>query len=228
MYALIFHELKEMAKNYGYNLVLHGSLNRDMDLIAIPWTDEPKNEQEMIKDFQVYLTGKTMITADGNVHYTILPGNRHSYAIDLNRGSTKGEWTRYSEPEDDEQYYLDISVVQLARREVAEMPTAEGAEMDIYKSAVEFVKKAFTDLTHDEWQKLIDVIMKHTTLYAQRLTDKMVSERKYTAQDIDLAYTTGVFNVAGIDGLGKELKRLKSIDKKPHDIFRIRTEGGQQ
>jgi len=130
MYALLFYELKEMAKNYGYNLVLHGSLNRDMDLIAIPWTDEPRDEQEMIKEFQAYLTGHTMITLDGSVHYTILPGNRHSYVIDLNRGSTKGEWIRYSEPEDDEQYYLDISVVQPAKPEVADaMPTEEEIEV---------------------------------------------------------------------------------------------------
>ena len=66
------------------------------------------------------------------------------------------------------------------------------------------------------------------TVIEKRIVDKMVSEREYTAQHIDLAYTTGVFNVVGIDGLGKELKRLKAIDKKPHDIFRIRTEGGQQ
>jgi len=36
---------------------------------------------------------------------------------------------------------------------------------------------------------------------------------------IDLAYLTGVFNVVGIDGLQKELTRLKEIGKKPHDIF---------
>ena len=57
-------------------------------------------------------------------------------------------------------------------------PTAEGAEeMDVYKSAVDFVKKAFTDLTHDEWQKLIEVVMKHTTLHAQKIADKMVEEK---------------------------------------------------
>jgi hypothetical protein len=36
---------------------------------------------------------------------------------------------------------------------------------------------------------------------------------------IDLAYLTGVFNVVGIDGLSKEIKRLKEIGKNPHDIF---------
>ena len=40
-----------------------------------------------------------------------------------------------------------------------------------------------------------------------------------TKRHIDLAYLTGVFNVVGIDGLQKELTRLKEIGKKPHDIF---------
>jgi hypothetical protein len=43
-----------------------------------------------------------------------------------------------------------------------------------------------------------------------------------TKRYIDLAYLTGVFNVSGIDGLQKELTRLKDIGKNPHDIF---TEG---
>ena len=108
MYTLFFYDLKEIAKQYGYNLVLHGSLNRDLDLIAIPWSDDMRSEQDMIMEFQSYLTGHIIVMPQGGVHYTILPGGRHSYIIDLNRGNRKGEWFRY----DDEQYYLDISVIQ--------------------------------------------------------------------------------------------------------------------
>ena len=39
-YAIMFEPLKKIAIKYGYNLVLHGSLNRDMDLIAIPWIEK--------------------------------------------------------------------------------------------------------------------------------------------------------------------------------------------
>ncbi len=111
MYALFFIELKEIALRYGFNLVMHGSMNRDMDLIAIPWSDEMGDEQEMIKEFQLYLTGYTVVTPEGRVHFTILPGNRHSYVIELNRGNRKGEWCRY----EDEQYYLDISITQVGK-----------------------------------------------------------------------------------------------------------------
>lgn len=108
LYALFFYDLKRIAKRYGYNLVLHGSLNRDLDLIAIPWVDNPKPEQCMIKAFQKYLIGWTTVETDKKVHFTTLPGNRHSYVIELNRGNKRGEWMRYK----DEQYYLDISIVQ--------------------------------------------------------------------------------------------------------------------
>lgn len=108
LYAMFYEYLKDIAKEYGYNLVIHGSLNRDLDLIAIPWEDRCcfTKEQLMIKEFQEYLTGIKTTKSDGEVHYTILPGGRHSYVIELNRGDKHGEWVRYEDCE----YYLDISV----------------------------------------------------------------------------------------------------------------------
>lgn len=107
LYAMYYDHLKDIAKEYGYNLLIHGSLNRDLDLVAVPWVDNPQSEQELIKDFQEYLTGKQVLKPDRTIHYTILPGGRHSYVIDLNRGDKHGEWTRF----EDKQYYLDISVI---------------------------------------------------------------------------------------------------------------------
>ena len=110
LYAMYFEYMKQIAKEYGYNLVIHGSMNRDLDLIAIPWIDKPRPEQAMIKEFQEYLTGVTLTDQNKDVPFTILPGNRHSYVIELNRGDKHGEWVRF----EDEQYYLDISVTQLS------------------------------------------------------------------------------------------------------------------
>ena len=86
-------------------------MNRDLDLVAVPWVDQPKDEQEMIKEFQMYLTGMHNLKPDGTVDFQILPGNRHAFDIQLNRGDRHGEWVRFA----DEQYYLDISVVQLSK-----------------------------------------------------------------------------------------------------------------
>lgn len=110
LYAIFYVYLKQIAEEYGYNLVLHGSMNRDLDLIAIPWTDTPRDEQDMIDDFHEYLTGKKAVRRpNGEIYYSVLPGNRHAYTIDLNRGDKQGEWVRF----EDQEYYLDISVTQL-------------------------------------------------------------------------------------------------------------------
>jgi len=105
LFCFFYEDIKIIAKEYGYNLVLHGSMNRDLDLIAIPWVDEPKDEFEMIKAFERHFFGRD---SDYKEHYlhSVLPGGRNSYVINLNRG---GKWNEYHDPE----YYIDISVTPL-------------------------------------------------------------------------------------------------------------------
>lgn len=45
--------------------------------------------------------------------------------------------------------------------------------------------------------------------------------RKYSANEVDGAYLLGVFNSGGIDKLSDELKRLKELDVKPHQILNL-------
>lgn len=103
LYACYFEPLKRIAKTFGYNLVLHGSMNRDMDLIAIPWEDEVGNADQMIQQFADMLGGAAHTDRD-NVHLrrSKKPHGRVVYIIDVNRG----EWTPH-----DPEYYLDISVM---------------------------------------------------------------------------------------------------------------------
>ena len=42
---------------------------------------------------------------------------------------------------------------------------------------------------------------------------------RYSEREIDFAYLAGVFNVSGLDGLEQEIKRLKSLDLKPHECI---------
>jgi hypothetical protein len=39
-YASILPTLKEEARKHGYALILHGSMQRDMDLVAVPWVEK--------------------------------------------------------------------------------------------------------------------------------------------------------------------------------------------
>src|SRR5690606_35571005 len=63
---------------------------------------------------------------------------------------------------------------------------------------------------HDK-QDLLEAVRK-----ALRIHDVSDMLPNQTKRHIDLAYITGVFNVSGIDGLQKELTRLKEIGKNPH------------
>lgn len=90
MYALFYEDLKIIAKDNGYNLVLHGSMNRDLDLIAIPWVDNPTDQFHLVKLFDEYFRGDSYKSKEYYLH-SILPGYRSSYVISLNRGDRNGE-----------------------------------------------------------------------------------------------------------------------------------------
>ena len=112
LYAYYFLQLKEIAKEFGYNLVVHGSMNRNLDLIAIPWINEPKSEIEMIEALTNWVGGELDKSLIGT-----LPGGRTAYVINLNRGGYKknaeGLIIDPIEFVEDPQYYIDISVTPI-------------------------------------------------------------------------------------------------------------------
>lgn len=99
-YSYCYETMKEIAKEKGYNLILHGSANRDLDLIAVAWIDNPAPEMTLITSLHKYLCGFSYETVDRYL-WSVLPGDRSSYVISLNRG---GRWNDFK----DEQYYFDI------------------------------------------------------------------------------------------------------------------------
>jgi hypothetical protein len=46
-YAAMWQDLKDAAKSHGWALGLHGSLNSDMDIMAMPW-DEHANSVDLM------------------------------------------------------------------------------------------------------------------------------------------------------------------------------------
>lgn len=45
----IYPQLVEVARANGYALALHGSLQRDLDLIAVPWAEAAVSPVELIR-----------------------------------------------------------------------------------------------------------------------------------------------------------------------------------
>ena len=106
LYAVCLPELQRIAIEHGYNLVVHGSLNRDLDLICIAWTDEPSNRIVLLDAFVEFLGAKKSRNPkdiEKSYHHSKLAGGRDSHIIHLNYGfDSLGEHT-------DDIWYLDIS-----------------------------------------------------------------------------------------------------------------------
>lgn len=55
VYCGLFPNLARIANENGYALAVHGSLINDMDLVAIPWVDDAKSAEELMKAIGDYL-----------------------------------------------------------------------------------------------------------------------------------------------------------------------------
>lgn len=75
VYAAMYPEIAEITRLHGYALAIHGSLQRDFDLIAIPWVlypDKPENVIKAISEkfaFQVIGEPKQML--HNRICYTV-------------------------------------------------------------------------------------------------------------------------------------------------------------
>ena len=115
LYAVYYDSLHKIAKEMGYNLLIHGSMNRDMDLVAVPWVNEPKSHLELLNALSDFLGTVKYAENPENLGqfymHSKLPGGRDSYVINLNRGR---HHNGYFMEDEDAQYYIDISITPLA------------------------------------------------------------------------------------------------------------------
>lgn len=94
-YASMWEDLKNAALNCGWALGLHGSLNADMDIMAMAWVEDAKPIDEMIKAIESCFT----IPETGFYKQTTVskdkPNNRVVYTVHI-----------FAD------FYLDINVIQ--------------------------------------------------------------------------------------------------------------------
>ncbi len=59
LYATLYMLMVPAARKLGYALAIHGSMVRDMDVVAIPWTGAAVSEKELvdslISEFKLYM-----------------------------------------------------------------------------------------------------------------------------------------------------------------------------
>lgn len=81
VYCALYPGLAEVTREHGYALAIHGSLGRDMDLICVPWVDEPSEPEVVVKA----ITEKFYIRAVGGPP-TLKPHGREAWSISVGFG----------------------------------------------------------------------------------------------------------------------------------------------
>lgn len=87
-YALIYERLRVTARIHGYALALHGSLSKDMDLLAVPWVKGARAGSTLAKAVAAKIDGLVMKQNNpgkkphGRLAWTILFGGGGTF-IDL-------------------------------------------------------------------------------------------------------------------------------------------------
>ncbi len=96
-YACIWDDLRKAAMNCGWALGLHGSLANDMDIMAMPWTEDAKPVEEMVKSLSDCFTGSRS-KGEHTIPHFDKPNGRVVYTMHI--------WA---------DFYLDINVISKAQ-----------------------------------------------------------------------------------------------------------------
>lgn len=52
-----FHRIQQLAREVGYMATTHGSLERDLDVVAMPWTDQAVGNLQLMQHIATGLGG---------------------------------------------------------------------------------------------------------------------------------------------------------------------------
>lgn len=94
-YSVLIPRIKEIALGYGYTIAIHGSMLRDLDLLAVAWNKDSSTDYEsMMDDIQKAIGGTMFINELAHLGKENKPHGRISYCLNF-----IGDW------------YVDISVI---------------------------------------------------------------------------------------------------------------------
>lgn len=99
-YVMAYVGLERIAHRHGYALALHGSMGRDLDILAVPWTEDADSPDKLLKAFFRFVKGKSKVTVKFYASSgTIKPHGRLAYSIPIGHDG----------------HYLDVSIMPLVK-----------------------------------------------------------------------------------------------------------------
>ena len=90
-YAAMWNDFRQAALDKGWALALHGSLANDMDIMAMPWTENAEPVLEMILALKKCFDNPRSI----DVTETDMPNNRRVFTLSI--------WA---------DFYLDVNIIK--------------------------------------------------------------------------------------------------------------------
>lgn len=94
-YATLYPRLCEVARPLGYALALHGSMVRDMDVVAVPWVEDAATPEALVEALVGAVGGLLLSDLDGldGNPYAAGPGEakphgRRAWQIHFRTGGT--------------------------------------------------------------------------------------------------------------------------------------------
>lgn len=124
-YKAILTQIRTEAKYHGYAIGLHGSMRRDLDLIAIPWSDDHSDKDELARAIQEAACGMPQMVYQWNNK----PCGRVSVSIPV----CWPEW-----PEGIGDGHIDLSVMPDLERELS---LSQSRLAEVQKAGREFLTR---------------------------------------------------------------------------------------
>lgn len=67
IYAQLLPKIREAAKGLGYALAIHGSMRRDLDIVAVPWVDDAQEPTKLVEAIAKEVDGFVIGSKDGGL-----------------------------------------------------------------------------------------------------------------------------------------------------------------
>lgn len=103
LYSIYYARLALVARENGYCLSIHGSMARDLDLVATPWTEEAISAEALIEKFKADILLKDMDSKDEDGK----PHGRKSFNLSADGG-----------------LYIDVSIMPVLKSPMPPSTTA--------------------------------------------------------------------------------------------------------
>jgi hypothetical protein len=82
-YVMAYTQLDRIAWRHGYALALHGSMARDLDVVAIPWTDDADSPEKLVNAFRRFIISKAKINYKKVDKPMLKPHGRLAYVLPI-------------------------------------------------------------------------------------------------------------------------------------------------